>query len=487
MSEQSVTEVHVAIVGAGSAALTAHRSVLKANRTAVMIDPGPYGTTCARTGCMPSKLLIAAANAAHQARHASMFGVHAEVHVDGEQVMRRVQRERDRFVDHVKASIQEAIERGDVIQGCATITSSNELEIALEDGSTSRVRFERLILAVGSRPMTPPPFRHLDERVMLTNESVFELNDLPESLLVVGLGVIGLELGQAMHRLGVRVTLVGQDGQVGMLHDQELIDHARSVLKKELDMHPEYQLHRIEMSPEREGVTMAFTDSDGDEREEHFEKILMAAGRRTNLDRVGLEALDIKPDDQGQYGINQGTLQLRDRPIFVAGDANTLHPLLHEAADDGRLAAENAVRYPEVLAPRRREPLAIMFTEPQIAIIGHRDRSFHGLEIASGQIDFSDQGRARVMGENEGIFKIYAEYESGYLLGGEFFGPRAEHMAHLLAWAVQSGMTVDQALGMPFYHPVFEEGLRTALRHLSSEIKHHARISCRIAELGVGS
>ncbi len=487
MTDSQTIEVDVAIIGAGSAGLSALRTVIKQRMTGLMIDPGPHGTTCARVGCMPSKLLIAAADAAHEVQKASMFGVNpGEVQIDGKAVMARVRSERDRFVGFVNQTIDERKQEGRLLAGRATIESLDTLSVDMEDGSTRTVKFERLVLAVGSRPFTPPPFRHLSDEVMITNEQIFDLEDLPESMLVVGLGVIGVELGQAMHRLGVRTTFVGVGGAIGPIHDDEILQEAKMVFKKELDFHPNYELESITELDDHQGVELHFVDSDGNERTETFSKVLMAAGRRSNLDRVGFEHINVRPDDRGHYGINKGTLQLRDLPIYIAGDANNLHPLLHEATDDGRIAGENAVLHPEPLAPPRRAKLSIMFSDPQIAIIGHNDAEFHGRDIATGKVSYSNQGRARVMGVNQGIFKVYGEYETGCLIGGEFFGPRAENMAHLLAWAIQSGLTVDDALDMPFYHPVLEEGFRTALRDLSAKIKHRATLKCAIAEHGVG-
>lgn len=481
-------KIDVAIIGAGSAGLSARRVVVAQRMSALMIDPGPYGTTCARVGCMPSKLLIAAADAAHEVQKASMFGVHAgEVQIDGKAVMARVKFERDRFVGFVNESIDDHIEQGNLLSGRATIVEQNKLSVEKADGSKVIVEFERLVLAVGGRPITPPPFRHIIEPVLITNEQIFDLEDLPESMLVIGLGVIGIELGQAMSRLGVRTTLLGVGGTIGPIHDPEILEEAKMVFKKELDLHPNYELKSISMLDNNAGVEIHFVDSDGNERTETYAKVLMAAGRRPNMDLLGLENIGVQRDANGEWGINKGTLQLRDLPIYIAGDANNFHPLLHEATDDGRLAGENAVRHPEALAPSRRTKIAVMFSDPQIAIIGHNDRQFHGMDLAEGKVTYSNQGRARVMGVNQGIFKIYGEYHTGRIVGGEFFGPRAENMAHLLAWAIQAGLTVDDALSMPFYHPVLEEGLRTALRDLSSQINQRATVKCHVAEFGVGS
>jgi dihydrolipoamide dehydrogenase len=177
------------------------------------------------------------------------------------------------------------------------------------------------------------------------------------------------------------------------------------------------------------------------------------------------------------------TLQCEYSNIFIAGDASNEIPLLHEAADQGRIAGENAGRYPDVRAGLRRTPLALVFTEPQVAAVGvnleQLTMHFAG-RFGVGQVSFEDQGRSRIMLRNKGLLKVYAERGTDLFLGAEMFGPAAEHVGHLLAWAAQKRMTVSDMLDMPFYHPVIEEGLRTALR----DLKHHLRTGVNADEVG---
>jgi dihydrolipoamide dehydrogenase len=472
--------VDIAILGAGTAGLGARRAAKAQGASVLMIDPGPFGTTCARVGCMPSKLLIAAAHAANHVAEAPTFGVRPEgVTIDGPAVMQRVQRERDRFAGFVENVTDHAIAEGELLVGRAEIVSPGVLAVG-----DVEVHYQRLVIATGTQPFVPPPFAGLGERG-ITNEEVFDLPDLPESLLVVGLGVIGLELGQAMHRLGVRTTLVGIGGAIGPIEDPVVRASVATVLGDELDLHADHVLHSVEMRSD--GVEVHFSDSHGADRREVFERVLLAAGRRTSLGALGLERLGIEPDANGRYVVDPGTLQLGDHPVFVAGDANLLHPLLHEAADDGRIAGANAATYPQVLVHPRRAPLGIVFSDPQMAVVGTGWRGLASCEAAVGEVDYGDQGRARVEAVNAGRVRIYAERRSGILLGAELFGPRVEHLAHLLAWAVHQRLTVEQALSMPFYHPVVEEGLRTALRDLGANLRMGVPVKCEVAEMGVGA
>jgi dihydrolipoamide dehydrogenase len=198
--------------------------------------------------------------------------------------------------------------------------------------------------------------------------------------------------------------------------------------------------------------------------------VIAATGRTPNVRNLGLENTSLALDARGIPRFDRTTMQCGAHPIFIAGDANEDLPLLHEAADEGRIAGENAARYPDVRPGPRRTPLAIVFSDPQLAVIGARFSDLAPGAFVTGAVSFEDQGRSRIMVRNRGLLHVYADIATGRLLGAEMMGPDAEHLAHLLAWAIQAGFTVSRALEMPFYHPVVEEGLRTALRDSAAKL-----------------
>ena len=217
--------------------------------------------------------------------------------------------------------------------------------------------------------------------------------------------------------------------------------------------------------------------------------LLAATGRRSNIDSLDLPAAGIKVNATGIPEFNLATGQVGDSTIFIAGDVSNAHPLLHEAADDGRIAGDNAGRYPEVRVRPRRAPLSVVFTDPQIMMTGTNFKALAnaGAAFAVGQVNFADQGRSRVIGKNRGILRVYGEQGSGRFLGAEMVGPAAEHIGHLLAWSVQHGLTVQEMLDSPFYHPVIEEGVRTALRNLNAELKMGPEPVQRCLDCGPGA
>ena len=467
-------EVDVAVIGAGTAGLAAYRAAVARGKRVLLIEGGPYGTTCARVGCMPSKLLIAAAEAAHMLQAAPGFGVHpGATRIDGRAVMARVRSERDRFVGFVLDGV-DGIPQRDKLRGHARFTGQQTLVVGEGRNEHTTVHAARIVIATGSTSTRVPQLANAGPGV-ITSDDVFELIDLPGSMAVIGTGVIGLELGQAMARLGVRVAIFARGGSVAQISDPELLHVASTTLGVELDIR--FQRRIVDAVADGAGVLLSTRDAAGADCVERFDYVLQAAGRTPNVHGIGIEHTGLALDGAGIPLFDSTTMQCGTSHIFIAGDADNERTVLPEAADEGRLAGDNAARFPDVRPGLRRTPLVIAFTEPQIATVG---ASYGQLcaegrpKFAVGMVSFENQGRSRVMRQNHGMLRVYAEYGTGRFLGAEMIGPRAEHLGHLLAWACQARMTVEQMLDMPFYHPVVEEGVRTALRALHAELVRDA-------------
>jgi dihydrolipoamide dehydrogenase len=461
-------KVDIAIIGAGTAGLTAYSAARKHTDKLVLIEGDAYGTTCARVGCMPSKLLIAAAESASDASMAGLFGIQIEnIVVKCDQVLERVRRERDAFVDSVLASM-EAIPADHKLMGCARFLAPGKLAL----GDHIEVEADRIVIATGSSPSIPSMFHGLGER-LLVNDSLFELFSLPKSVAVFGSGVLGLEMGQALSRLGVHVRMFGRNGALGGIADEAIRSYAEAQLNEEFYLDTRSAVTGV--SRRDNGVSISFTHRDKGTVTELFEYILVATGRAPNLGGLDLENSGLKLDDNGVPLTEPSTLQCGKSPVFLAGDANRQAPLLHEAAHEGRIAGDNAGRYPAVLHAARHVPFSVVFSSPQIAVIGPgvgRMPAAERKDYAAGTSSFEDQGRSKVIGKNRGLLKVYAERDNGVFVGAEMFGPAAEHIGHLLAWAAQQRMTVAAMLALPFYHPVIEEGVRTALKDLLNNLEN---------------
>lgn len=461
--------VDVAVIGGGTAGLGAYRAAKAHTDSVVIIEGGPYGTTCARVGCMPSKLLIAAAEAVHHIEKAPGFGVYpqGEIKINGREVMDRVKRERDRFVGFVLEGVDD-IPAEDKVAGYAKFIDNNTLVV---DGHT-RIEAKRIVIATGSRPTWPAPWNDLGDR-LIVNDDVFEWDDLPGSVAVFGPGVIGLELGQSLHRLGVDVKVFGVGGQVGPLTDPTVMAYADKAFSEEFYLDADAKVE--EMVREGDKVHIRYLDKQGQPQRMEVDYVLAATGRRPNVDKLDIENTNIELDARGVPTADPYTMQTSVPSIFISGDASNQIPLLHEAADQGRIAGDNAGRFPDIRAGLRRSKIAAVFSDPQIAMVGESYKEITERLgkcgcFETGVVSFENQGRSRVMLRNKGILHVYGEQGTGRFLGAEMMGPNAEHLAHLLAWAHQNQMTISQMLDMPFYHPVIEEGVRTALRDLNAKL-----------------
>jgi dihydrolipoamide dehydrogenase len=218
-------------------------------------------------------------------------------------------------------------------------------------------------------------------------------------------------------------------------------------------------------------VTLRWRGVDGQERQERFARILVAAGRRPSVAGLNLAATGLPLGRAGTPEVDPETARCGESPIFFAGDVTGHRPLQHEAADEGRIAGANAALHPRIERHERRTSVAIVFTDPQVAMVGlQHDRLPEGCH-AIGEASYETQGRARAMAANRGLLRVYADTRDGTVVGAEMAGPAMEHIGQLLAWSIAQRMTVPQALAMPYYHPVLETGVRTALRDLARKMR----------------
>lgn len=338
------------------------------------------------------------------------------------------------------------------------------------DGSTEQIEAERIILATGSRPAIPADWAKLGPQVV-TSDNFFELEKLPERVAVIGLGVIGLELGQAMARLGINVVGVEMAETIAGITDPRVKEKALNTMRKDMTVH-------LGTAAKLEQHGNDIRVSAGDKSYD-VDLVLVAMGRRPNIDNIGLENTGAKLDNRGMPEMDAETMQIIGTDIYIAGDATGTKAILHEAADEGRIAIENILNTLEEQPAEHytsRVPLAMAFTHPNIACFGQRFSELDENNIAIGAFDFNETGRPKVMQETEGLVRLYADKNTKKLLGGEMIAPRGEHLVHQLAWVTQLQVEVADILRLPFYHPNLEEGLRVALRELAKQLYSPAEL-----------
>ncbi len=449
-------EVDVAILGAGSAGLFALSQVKRETDNYVLINGGELGTTCARVGCMPSKVLIQVAEDFHRKSIFEREGIDGaeELTVDVPASMEHVQDLRDVFVDRTLGATDD-MDEAHLIDGYAKFVSNDTVEVNGE-----QIKAKSIIIATGSTPIVPAAWQDFSDDVITTDE-FFELEDLPASMAVIGLGSIGLEIGQALHRLGVKVAAVDQLSVIARLDDAAVNDIAMASIGREM---PLWLGDAAVLEKVDDGIEVS-----AGENSMVVDKVLASLGRRPNLDNLNLEVTDIKLDENGIPVFDPLTMQVKGLPIFIAGDVNADRPLLHEAGHEGRVAGYNAV-HAKIESFKRKVALGITFCDPNIATVGAQLSELNEAEIAIGEIAFAPVGRALIMGKNRGLLRLYVQKSDGLLLGASMCCVKGENLAHLIAWSIQNGMTVFDMLKMPFYHPVIEEALQAALYGVLSKL-----------------
>ena len=445
-------DVEYAIIGAGTAGLGAYSKISRKTDSLVMIQDGPYGTTCARVGCMPSKLLITAADYAHHIDTSEFFGITSTGTVNGGEVLGRLRRERDhRFVARNLEYVNK-IPAHHKIEGRARFIGPGHLLV----DQKAEVKAKKIIITCGSRPDISEVFEPVMSRV-ITSDTIFEIPELPRSVAVIGLGVIALELGQALHRLGVDTTFFGRSGKIGGLTHPLMQQETLQTFSKELEI---YHSGTVEKTWEDNGAWIQYAPSNGEKVTKVFDRVLVATGRTANVDRLDLKAAGV----DGDFSFDRKTLSYPGHPIFIGGDATRALPVWHEAFDDGRIAADNALNYPNTVNAKRRTTLLIYFTDPQMAVAGQTYQELQDQDIVVGELPFASP-RHVVWNKVDGRIQVYLDAGTGKVLGAELLGYQAEHLAHILALAITHQMTAEQVLEMPIYHPSAEELLRDVLEN----------------------
>ncbi|HSP84500.1 MAG TPA: dihydrolipoyl dehydrogenase, partial [Psychrobacter sp.] len=378
-THQNVTrKVSIAVIGAGTAGQNAFRQAKKAVEDVIIINDGFWTTTCIAVGCMPSKLLIAAADRAHNANHSGKFGIHATADIDGKQVMERVRAERGYFASYIEKQVDSWSEDSKIV-GRAYINKHGVIEV-----NDKLIKADKIIVATGSSTFIPDGWADKLGETMLTSDTVFELADLPKSMAVIGAGSIGLELAQAFTRLGVEVTVFNRAKRVAGLKDNDINNKAIDCLSRELTMHLGSKITDVgqksyeSINADKDthtNTTAAFIDyedSAGKLQQWQGNYVLVATGRRNNIDELGVENLGVELDDKNRpKNLDKKTGKIGDLDVYIVGDANANIPLLHVASDEGFSAGSMVCdnKKDAYIRPPA-TPFSIVFSSPQIVNVG---------------------------------------------------------------------------------------------------------------------
>ncbi len=459
--------MEVLIVGGGPGGYVAAIRAAQLGRDVTLVDRAErLGGVCLNHGCIPSKALIHAADLVHSLKEGSAMGIMAgELSIDFEKLMS--------WKDATVARLTEGVAKlckGNgvrVIRGELTFTSDRTARIE-GSGGGGNVEFENVIIATGSSPIQLPGME-TDEKEILTSTGILSLKEIPERLLVVGGGYIGLELGTFYAKLGTRVIVVEMlDGLLPGV-DRDLVRMVARQLKK---LGVETRLSSTVKGVKRDagGLEVVVSGGDGEEAVP-VDKMLMAVGRRPNTAGFGLEKTGVKLDDRGFIAVDEGC-RTSVKNIYAIGDVAGEPMLAHKASREGIVAAEVICG---LRSARDWQAVpAVIFSDPEIATVGlsEEEASAGGTEVVVGRFPFSASGRALTMNRSEGFIKVIAEKSTGRIVGVRIVGPEASNMISEGALAVEMAATLDDVALTIHPHPTLPESMMEAAEAAMNKAIH---------------
>lgn len=456
---QSNDRVQVAVVGGGPGGYAAAFRAADHGLSVALIDPEENpGGVCLYRGCIPSKALLHVAKVLDDARAASEWGIRfsePEIDVDA------VRGFKSNVVNKLTRGLGELSKRRDIryVRGLAGIADPHTLEVETHDGSKETIACDHIILATGSKPMRPSGL-WIDSPHVVDSAGALELEDVPESLLVVGGGYIGLELGSVYAALGSRVSVVEMTDGLLPGVDRDLV----RVLANQLSERFDSVLLGTKVASLEEtddGVRVSFEGEDLEEREKRFDKVLIAVGRTPNTDVPGLARTKAQVANGGFVAVS-AERKTAEPSIFAIGDIAGEPMLAHKASHEGKVAADVIAGEAATFEPRAIP--AVVFTDPEVAWCGlsEAEAKDEGIDVETARFPWEASGRAMTLGFVKGITKLVLEAESGRLLGAGFAGPGAGELVSEAVLAVEMGATARDLELSIHPHPTLSETVMEA-------------------------
>ncbi|OGR91038.1 MAG: dihydrolipoyl dehydrogenase [Elusimicrobia bacterium RBG_16_66_12] len=450
----------VLVIGGGPGGYVAAIKLLQLGKKVLVVDRDKLGGECLNYGCIPSKALIAAANNDHKSKKPAPGAGVSEI--DWEKVVAWKGEMIGGFGKNIAALIKG--NKGDILIGAASITSPHTAVVEKSGGGTETVEFEQAIVAVGSQALSIPGF-DIDGANVLGSKESLDLARVPHAMVVIGGGVIGLEIGTIFAKLGSKVTVVEfLDAVLPVIEKDMAVPVVRNLAKLGVDVFTSSKAKSWSKKGKRLEVVAATPEG---EKRIVCDKILVAVGRAPRTKGLGLEKLGVELDDHGHILVDTEMLTSVDN-IYAIGDAVGPPYLAHKASREAVLAAQSIAGKP--LEPRGHVPWAV-FTDPEISWVGLTDEQAkaEGFHTVVGKFPFAASGRAQAVGETSGFCKVVADKETHRILGAGFTGPHASDLIGEACLAVSACVTLEQVAATIHPHPTlneaFAEACEAALGH----------------------
>lgn len=457
--------MNIVVIGAGPGGYVAALKAAHLGAAVTVIERDEVGGTCLNWGCIPTKSLLASAEAFAQAKRLDDFGID----LVGEPApnIAKIMERKNRIVGTQAKGIRALFKSWNIslISGTARIKNASTVEVTRPDGATDLVSADRIIIATGTRPAQLPAFPFDGHRIISSNEAV-HLPAIPASAIIVGAGVIGCEFACILREFGCAVTMLEAMPRALMTEDAEIAEIFEKELKKK----------KIKLITDAKVIDATATETGVDVKLENgmtlsAETVLVSVGRAYNTEELGLAEIGIARGPRGEIAVNE-RLETSIPGIYAVGDVNGGILLAHVASKEGMIAASNACGFPAVI-DYRIVPAAV-FTAPEIASVGLREYQAQQQKIPYrlGRFPVRGLAKAHAMGDIAGLVKVIAHAETDLILGVHIIGPHAADLIHEGAMAMQAGQTAQELAAMIHAHPTLAEGLMEAAEDLHDAAIH---------------
>lgn len=429
-------------------------------KTAIVERYNVLGGTCLNVGCIPSKALLDSSEHFHNATH--KFKEHGiDINAPKVNLPQMIKRKSD-VVDQTTKGIDFLMKKNkiDVIHGHATFTSKSSISVKADDGKETSYEAKNFMIATGSKPITPA-FMNYDKKRVITSTEALEITKLPKSMVIVGGGVIGLELGSVFARLGTQVEVVEYMDRIIAGMDKDCGKELQRALKKTgIKFHLKHKVTDVKGTAR--GTTVTFEPRDGGESKQiKADYCLIAIGRRPYTDNLGLDKAGIELDEKGRIKVDKN-LETTAKGVYAVGDVIQGAMLAHKASEEAILVAELiAGEHPHIdynLIP------GVVYTWPEVSGVGQTEEQLKaaGIKYKSGKFPMKALGRARASMDTEGMIKVLADAETDEILGVHMVGARVADLIGEAVTLMEFRASAEDVTRMSHAHPTFMEALKEA-------------------------
>jgi mycothione reductase len=451
----------VIVIGSGCGANIVDEALAHGLNVA-LVDKGPLGGTCANLGCIPSKMLIFAADRIAEIQEGKRLGIEANIkNIDFNFIMERMRKTVRQGQVHIRQELSH-VENLDFYEGEGHFVNDYTIEVNGE-----KIKSDKVFIASGSRPLVPP-IKGLESVDYLTNETVLQLRERPENLIIVGGGYIAVEYGHFFAAMGTKVTILEMADRLVLSEEPEIAETLKNEMSRRMSVYTGVQAEAVKSSGHH--VTVVVNDlKDGGHKEFTAQRILMAVGRRSNADLLKVENTGVEVDKRGFVKVNE-YLETTKKNIFAVGDINGQQMFTHVANVEASLAADNAIHGSKVKMDYSAAPHAV-YSHPQIASVGMTEeaaRKAH--KVLVGKAKYSDVAQGEAMMEETGFAKAIVEADTGKILGFHVIGPYAPILIQEMINAMASGASIDHIQASMHIHPAITELIPYVLSSLKNTI-----------------